>query len=339
MRERGNAADREIAAASDELQKQQRRYDQEIAGPRLRLTEQLDTIASLLDYAPCSARGSSDEERDARRAWADGLSAAATAFLATSDERIAGLREEHRRRSAALGEALQAAGATSVQELETVTLRAELAKQKAQSAVTQSASAVELADDLAMRIERLHGVRVGLQTLKDLLGAAEFVKYVLQRRQRRLIEVGSLILQQMTGQRYAFTEEFQIFDGESNAERMPHTLSGGEQFVASLALSLAVVEIAAGSGAHIGSLFLDEGFGTLDSETLQTAMLELRRHARSGRTIGVITHLSSVTEYVSHVLRVRKTIDGSTVHAAEEMIEEENENVAEGLVSQLLTIS
>jgi exonuclease SbcC len=121
----------------------------------------------------------------------------------------------------------------------------------------------------------------------------------------------SRIFGEMSDRRYGFTANFQIFDSLTNEERVPQTLSGGEKFQASLALSLAVVEIAANAGATIGCLFLDEGFATLNAELVEIAMLSLRRRARQGRSIYVISHLREVTQFVDSTFHIEATEDGS----------------------------
>ena len=112
----------------------------------------------------------------------------------------------------------------------------------------------------------------------------------------------------MSGGRYGFSEDFQIVDRTSGQPRSPKTLSGGETFQASLALALGLVELAGRSGGRLSSLFLDEGFGTLDANALDEALEELERRAAAGRVIGVISHLRSVADRIEHVLRVDKEL-------------------------------
>jgi exonuclease SbcC len=117
----------------------------------------------------------------------------------------------------------------------------------------------------------------------------------------------------MTDERYGFGPAMRIVDRSAGQERSPQTLSGGEKFLASLALAFALVEIAARGGGHFGALFLDEGFGSLDLRALDQALSELERQAAGGRMIGVITHVREVSEYIDDVLRVWRTPAGSDV--------------------------
>lgn len=147
-----------------------------------------------------------------------------------------------------------------------------------------------------------------LAELARLLGDGQFISYVVEARQRALLGIASTILDDMSGGRYGFSEDFQIVDRISGQPRSPKTLSGGETFQASLALALSLVELAGRSGGRLSALFLDEGFGTLDANALDEALEELERRAASGRVIGVISHLRSVADRIEHVLRVDKEL-------------------------------
>ena len=100
----------------------------------------------------------------------------------------------------------------------------------------------------------------------------------------------------------------------ANEERPVETLSGGESFLTSLALALALSEISRGR-AEIGSLFLDEGFGTLDAETLDIVIDALQRLRLQGRSIFLISHIERLTKHLPAEILVEKEINaGSTVH-------------------------
>ena len=82
----------------------------------------------------------------------------------------------------------------------------------------------------------------------------------------------------MSGGKYAFVdpgdadEQWRVLDADSGQDRSPASLSGGEQFIASLSLALGMVEMMARSGGRLESLFLDEGFGSLDRNNLDAAI-------------------------------------------------------------------
>ena len=97
-------------------------------------------------------------------------------------------------------------------------------------------------------------------------------------------------------------------------ERLVETLSGGESFLVSPSLALALSELSSGR-SRLESLFLDEGFGTLDSETLDAALNALESLRLSGRTIGVISHIDQLTRRIPVRIDVKRTgVGTSTIH-------------------------
>lgn len=97
----------------------------------------------------------------------------------------------------------------------------------------------------------------------------------------------------------------------ANEERPVETLSGGESFLTSLALALALSELSQGR-AQLNSLFLDEGFGTLDAETLDVAIASLEGLQMQGRSIYLISHIQELTRRLPVKIRVRKRGNGSS---------------------------
>jgi exonuclease SbcC len=83
------------------------------------------------------------------------------------------------------------------------------------------------------------------------------------------------------------------------------TLSGGESFLASLALALGLSDLA-GRNAEIGSLFIDEGFGSLDAASLEIALSTLENLRAGGKLIGVISHVPALQERIATQVRVLK---------------------------------
>ena len=101
--------------------------------------------------------------------------------------------------------------------------------------------------------------------------------------------------------------ELEIVDGwQGDAARDTRTPSGGESFLVSLALALALSDLASHK-TSIDSLFLDEGFGTLDGETLELALDALDALNAGGKTIGVISHVEALKERIPVQIRVSKT--------------------------------
>jgi len=106
-----------------------------------------------------------------------------------------------------------------------------------------------------------------------------------------------------------------VVDGHNGKTRPVQSLSGGEQFLTSLALALALAEVVQrhSGGLELSSLFIDEGFGSLDGETLDAAIDALRSLYDSGRTVGVITHVDAMQQELQVGLQVYSSQSGSTL--------------------------
>lgn len=106
-----------------------------------------------------------------------------------------------------------------------------------------------------------------------------------------------------------------VHDAHTGAEREVSTLSGGETFQASLSLALGVADVvtARTGGVRLDVLFVDEGFGTLDSEALQLAMDELDCLREGGRAVGLISHVSELRERIHTGIEVHRTDKGSHI--------------------------
>ena len=152
-------------------------------------------------------------------------------------------------------------------------------------------------------------------TLSRDLQVGQFPAYLLTRVQDDLAQRASDILKTVTEGRYDLFfrgDEYVVLDAWTGSERSARTLSGGESFITSLALALALSDTLAGSTA-LGALFLDEGFGTLDAETLEGVAKILESLTAHGRMVGVITHVAALTERLPDRLVVRKGLEGSVV--------------------------
>ena len=116
--------------------------------------------------------------------------------------------------------------------------------------------------------------------------------------------------------------EFLVRD-HANADELRNvrTLSGGETFLASLALALALAEataeLAPAGAPTIESIFLDEGFGTLDPDTMETVAGAIEELGASGRMVAIVTHIRELAERMPVRLEVTKTATGSTVRRVE----------------------
>ena len=102
-------------------------------------------------------------------------------------------------------------------------------------------------------------------------------------------------------------------DSYTGKSRVASTLSGGETFLASLSLALGLADVVQeyAGGVHLDSMFIDEGFGSLDQETLDLAMKTLIAMQGQNRMIGIISHVSELEERITTRLRIEKTQRGS----------------------------
>jgi len=169
--------------------------------------------------------------------------------------------------------------------------------------------------------KKLEGARVEMerwQKLASAIPANSLRDFALQSMFDLLITIANRQLSGITS-RYALRavdlKDMVVIDLWNAGEQRPvETLSGGESFLVSLSLALALSELSSGR-SRLESLFLDEGFGTLDSETLDAALNALESLRLSGRTIGVISHIDQLTRRIPVRIDVERTgVGTSTIH-------------------------
>ena len=186
----------------------------------------------------------------------------------------------------------------------------------------RDAFAAILDDLLKLRrtADEVAALELALGDLDAALKPGAFLKWLTLRRSRDLLVYASRMLKQMTASRYSFADpgdledqQWLVVDNDSGQARPPASLSGGEQFIGSLALALGMVEMMARSGGRLESLFLDEGFGSLDRNNLDCAIEALSQVAGTGRMVGVISHVGAVAEQIDDVLAVTRGAKGSRV--------------------------
>lgn len=154
--------------------------------------------------------------------------------------------------------------------------------------------------------------------LNDIIGQADGKKFRVFAQGltlKRLTVLANRHLQQLNG-RYIIQKhpdadlELEIIDTfQANNRRSMNTLSGGESFLVSLALALGLSDLA-GRNTQIHSLFIDEGFGTLDDNSLDMAVSTLENLQAGGKTIGVISHVGTLKERISTQISIRRKGNG-----------------------------
>jgi exonuclease SbcC len=158
--------------------------------------------------------------------------------------------------------------------------------------------------------------------LARLLSVRHFEKWVLDETLAGLVAGATSLLCELSGGAYSLALDersaFNVVDHRNADEvRSARTLSGGETFLASLALALALADqigsLAAGGSARLESIFLDEGFGTLDPDTLDTVASAIEELGARGRTVGLISHVPELAERVPVRFEVSKGPGGASV--------------------------
>lgn len=185
------------------------------------------------------------------------------------------------------------------------------------AALGPSRESLALHDDLARCLEGTGGGN-------DL--GMSLSSFVLAARLESVVDAANARLGTMTHQRYLLEHTdakakgarraglgLAIRDAWTGETRPPSSLSGGEMFVTSLALALGLADVvvAEAGGHHLDTLFIDEGFGSLDADTLDDVMGILDELRDSGRVVGVISHVADVKQRLGYVVTVKKTRTGS----------------------------
>lgn len=186
---------------------------------------------------------------------------------------------------------------------------------------TAMEEAIEENKALADKIAQLEEEAGVASTLRGLLRADHFPEWLISEALELLVADASATLRSLTNEAFSLAlgdKEFAIIDHANADEMRPaRTLSGGETFQASLALALALSDqirgLAADGAPRLDALFLDEGFGTLDPETLDTVAGTIENLGQSGRMVGIISHVRELAARVPVRFEVRKGPRSATV--------------------------
>ena len=269
-------------------------------------------------------------ERGAIEALSAGVRAAATAHervrLGLEDPQIATLSgQEEDRLEAATAELAQAD--TAARQAASVQARATESHEhlrRAVDGVEQAATAYEEAAGSSADLIRVANLARG-----ENEAGTPLATWVLQARFEEVLVFANERLSQMSSGRYELirvAEEtgqrrrrkglgLAVVDhlGDERA-RDPRTLSGGETFYVSLSLALALADVvsAESGGVSLETLFIDEGFGTLDADTLQTVMAEIDHLRAGGRTVGIVSHVAELRDQIAERIAVRRVASGGS---------------------------
>lgn len=180
-------------------------------------------------------------------------------------------------------------------------------------------------------VERLQGVYTHLdQTIKGTLAGKpkiSFERYILSAYLQDILESANVFLERMSSGRYRLEVmgdfrqsgnrglEIEVVDAYTGLRRSANTLSGGETFMAALSMALGLSDIVQSyaGGISLDTIFIDEGFATLDPEALDNAISCLLAIKNDGRTVGIISHVEELKDRIDTKIIVEKTETGSHI--------------------------
>ena len=260
------------------------------------------SLTALIEDARADGRLEGiDASEQAQRDAADALETAAV--------RVRETRDAH----------TEAAGthATRAKELERV--------KRARTDFTALAAAHEKRS--ARQSEILHLANIATGNSSDAKARLTLSTFAVMRRFEKVIEAANARLSTLsdgiyeirlaepenTGRKHVGLD-LDMLDLRNDSSRSPSTLSGGETFYVSLALALGLADVVSGEngGVQMNTLFIDEGFGTLDPEKLEGVIAEIRQLAAHGRTVGIISHVAELKTQIAEKVHVERKSDGTS---------------------------
>ena len=203
------------------------------------------------------------------------------------------------------------------------------------SQVTGKEKTIQEISELEVTTKELSDRRAFIFGLADLANGGDsgikgvsFERYVLGAILEEVLSAANLRLHDMSRGRYRLERSLEeggrgargldiaVFDAYTGASRPANTLSGGETFLASLGLAMGLADViqSYAGGIHLDTMFIDEGFGTLDPDTLDVAMETLVALQSQGRLVGIISHVPELQQQVGAHLVVTKTDEGSRAY-------------------------
>ncbi len=206
-----------------------------------------------------------------------------------------------------------------VEQVEPYSARVAAAREQARQVVEQHKAAAAEKTRLEAEIKEASEKAAVAESLAGHLRSDGFERWLMSGAITELVHGANDILDELTAGGYSLHSDesgsFSIVDHRNADELRPvATLSGGETFLVSLALALSLAEtLSAAGGAKLDTIILDEGFGTLDDESLETVASILEELSGEGLTVGVITHVKELAARAPVRFEVSKEPDGSTV--------------------------
>lgn len=315
------SAEQAARAAVDDAQAARRTLERERTGLASAFHAQRDPLAALgppppeddLSVAWATLASWCAERRPSEQIALETVRAAGNELLATRQARLAELSQ----RAGHAGVEVDSAG--GVGALQSAVVRAEA---DARNRVARLEEAQAEAEVVGRRVSALTERALVAGELARLLTSSGFERWLVAGALDELVSGASATLLQLSSGQYSLcldpAGDLAVVDHRNADELRPvRTLSGGETFQAALALALTLAErISAMSGpgrARLDAIFLDEGFGTLDAESLDTVAASIEALATEGRMVGVVTHVRELAERIPVRFVVAKGPTTSTV--------------------------
>lgn len=260
--------------------------------------------------------------------WAADEATVLRSRLALWEAELSGLRirlksEASRLAATLVEQGVQVPAEADVEQLtENVVTWVALAVDDASRAAISAVKDKEDRTRLAAELETVEELRAVAAELGRLLSPAQFGKWLTNTVMSRLVADASQTLFDLSRGQFSLSHddksEFVVIDHfDADSTRPVRTLSGGETFQASLALALALSAhmsaLGAGGVSRLGSIFLDEGFGTLDPDALTVVADTLETLAEGDRLVGVVTHVDALAERIPHRFTVERDSRTSTI--------------------------
>ncbi len=269
--------------------------------------------------------GRLDEDRDVPRdpdAITASFSELRATIVARHDEAVA-TRETASARVDEANEArsalLATVGLAPADDFRRALAESAMAHGTATAHVQQLEERIASASELERQVMVCEARRAVAKRLTDDLQPSRFLGFLLREERAELAELGSDHFAELSDGAYRFTDDdrFDILDlNAASTKRKADSLSGGETFLASLALALALAEMVARGGGRLDSFFLDEGFGSLDPEHLDRAMDGIGRLVSENerRLVVVVSHVAEMREAIEDLIVLEKDdVTGDTV--------------------------
>jgi exonuclease SbcC len=313
--------------------------------------EVLDAAAKAIETHETAERAFAEATSAAdAEAAVHGFDSAAEAVLAVLDAaEVTALRDalqerEDRRRTAEtmIAELADAPATVDVSQARAALAAATAAWQHATSTLASAretsgalASLVDELDEALTTWEPAHQEHVTAEAMSKLVRGMgtdnqlqmRLSSYVLATRLDQVLEAANERLSQMRDQRYSLRRcgkarggsraglGLEVLDTWTGEARAPSTLSGGETFVVSLALALGLADVVTqeSGGTRVDTLFIDEGFGMLDPDTLDDVMDRIDALRAGGRTVGVVSHVTELRGRIPIQVHVERGRSGSRV--------------------------